>query len=483
MKDQTFITRQILDFRLGHACGPQGETALVQQFLSMDRFYVVADSSTTKEDWDSKTFGIHTEKGCLHLYVDQADAEQKAISIHSVLPDNSVMILPLTAEVAKSLISDYANKDIISGVWLCGKSPVAAKVGLRAILENYRTQSPSTIMAEQSIGEPLSQLQQKSSITESPSMPTSFRLIPEVRKTLSLPSAEERRKIDPSDAFTNLSRLLEKVIQANGLDMKSLDNSLGLPSGFTSNLCKSQRSNVIPKTKVQAYLQFFGLSEYLYVFKEQCYELAEELKASPQIDLYEIKPAGVKTVERFLLCDIVRGKDGNGAFVYRLSFKSSERQVSVVSSNNFKMIIGKEYELVGLELPETSLSSSMPIKGAADNKPCPLPSQDDMERAVAASSPRHKGVPTQKQGSVHEKRDSRSSGRNRYITETPEEKYERDRETVLSYIIKTFGCNSRDAIKKMSPFDGHEDVMASFAGWIEQKKETLLLLRAILPKS
>lgn len=123
--------------------------------------------------------------------------------------------------------------------------------------------------------------------------------------------------------------------------------------------------------------------------------------------------------------------------LYRLSFKREKRQVSVVSSSNFRMVVGKTFELVGLEPLEPYLSSSIPIKNAADNRPSPLPSQDEMERAVAASSPRNKGGPSQKQRSdAHSKRDTHSTGRNRYIAETPEEKYAKDREEVLAYIIK-----------------------------------------------
>lgn len=71
---------------------------------------------------------------------------------------------------------------------------------------------------------------------------------------------------------------------------------------------------------------------------------------------------------------------------------------------------------------------------------------------------------------AHDARDSRSTEKNRYIAETPEEKYAKDRDTIIAYIIKTTGCSSRDAIRKMSPFEGHEDVIVPFAAWIEQKK-------------
>lgn len=92
------------------------------------------------------------------------------------------------------------------------------------------------------------------------------------------------------------------------------------------------------------------------------------------------------------------------------------------------------------------------MKSTADNKPCPLLSQDEMDRAVAASTARYKGGPSQKQGSgAHDTRGSRSTGRNRYIAETPEEKYAKERDTVIAYIIKTTGCSSRGAIRKMSP--------------------------------
>lgn len=263
MKDVFFITRQILAFRLGKANDTQEEISLVQQFLAFGRFYVVADTATTKEDWEAKTFGIHTESRAIHLYLDRTDAHQKAISIKSVLPDNSSMVIPVTSEIALSLISDYAHKDIISAVWLCGKSPVTAKVGLYSLLKNFRDQSSSTIMSDSIYEEQPSLVLGESKPLKSPSEIKEFRLTAEIRQTLNLASAEERRKLDPSNAYMNLSRMLEKLIQANGLDMNLLDEILGLPIGFTANLCNSKRSDVIPKAKVEAYDAFIILVDLI----------------------------------------------------------------------------------------------------------------------------------------------------------------------------------------------------------------------------
>lgn len=209
MKDPNFITRQILDFRLKKTNDPIEETCLVQQFFSAERFYVVADTATTKEDWEARKFGIHTEHRAIHLFLERADAHQKAISIQSVLPDNSSMVFPITSEVALSLISDYAHNDIISAVWLCGKSPVTAKVGLSSLLRNFRNQSSSTIMSDSLYRELPSLDVGESTHLKSHSEKKEFNLISEVRQVLNLSSAEERRKLDPSDSYIIIREVLQ----------------------------------------------------------------------------------------------------------------------------------------------------------------------------------------------------------------------------------------------------------------------------------
>lgn len=508
MKDIGFMTRQILGFRLDKTKDPTAEAALIQQFISFGPIYVVADPDTKAADWVAKSFAIHTEGETLRLYVDKDAAELKAANIKSVLPDGSFMVMKISSQMAKSLVADYAQKKFINSIWLCGRAPVAVKVGVSSLVKDIRRESPSTIMSETTVSEPI----EASHFDAEPfkgkiSAPEPFSsdapemseisafllpntadlvLINEIKMVLDMPAASDRRQLDPGDNYTNLSKMIEKVIQKNGIDMQALDLKLGLQPGFTKQLCGNQTSNKTPKKIVIDYLRYFGLSKYLYVFKKQCAEVAEELERHPNgIDAYTIQKTTPKTEERFTLQAVNRATYNNEAYIYQLVFVNNLRKVSVLSSTNFGMIVGKEYELCGVS-PMLNASKSTP-KNAATAKPTGSGATADEESAILEAlekkeRERKYGEPSQRQANPDQaEQDRRGKGKNRYM-ETEEEKKEREISTILAYIIKTEGCNVQDARRKLVPIEDHAKTVTSFAKYIETGKGGAYSERGWTPK-
>ena len=504
MKDLFYLTRQILQYRLERRPDQGEETALVHSFLKYGAIYVVADPDTTIEEWDSKTFGIATEGKALRLYIDREDALQYAHTINATLPNGTVMVMKTTQAMAKSLISEYSHKGFIGEVWLCGKTPIRAKVGVAPFTKDVKRDSPSTIMESDGHKEAESVVQAPPAETpvsqpavdtpptaEAASEPTEFLLVEDVRKVLSEPVAAERRKIDPSGSFLNLHQLMDKLIHANRIDPSELDSQLGVGPGFTKILTEDLTGCQVPMDIAGKYLRYFGLYEYLYLFKGQSLSMAEELKKA-QIDRYDIKAATVKTDERFRLIGIKPGKK-NGANLYQLSFESDKRKVTVISSTNLDMIKGKEYSLGGIEPVDMGTASNVSTTNAATSEVSALPSKEEelakleeMERAEQEKKKKRypsQSMPPQRRQGQPGKGDSRMTGKNRYISETPEEKMEKDKQTVLEWIIKTKKVGEKEARRMMVGFDDDAEALASFAKYLnESKADTKFARRGYTPR-
>lgn len=473
MKDAFFLTRQILAFRLSSQKDEREETALIQQFLSAGAIYVVADADTTAEDWKAREFGICTQNKVLRLFLCKEDAVNYAFKVGAVLQKNTPMTMKVTPEMIQSVIGDYAQKQFIDRVFICGYSPIHAEVSLRPFIKNYKKESPSTIMSESA---PAAQ-----AVTVE--VQDGLQLVDVVRQTLSAPTAAERRKLDPGQQFENFHTLLAKLIQVNGLDMAKLDTVMGVPAGYTKQVCSDLVSDAIPKAILMNYLKYFGLSEYLNLFTKQCSELAAELAANPKVDTYNVKSANVHTKERFKLLSIRRGKDQNHSYVYQLTLESKARKVTTIVSTCFNIIQGKEYEIGGL-MPLDDGGSNVSTRNAAEAGPSPLPSEEESAAILEKLEREEKKskTPSQKSDNTEQKKDSRNTGRNRYIDVTPEEKTAMELNEILGYIIRTQGCNSQEGKKKLEPLEGHTQAIAAFAKYLKDGKAGSYAVRGYTPK-
>ena len=167
---------------------------------------MVADPATSESEWAGKSFGIAVQDKALRLFVDREDALRYAVEIGSKLKDGTPMVLKVTQAMVNSLIASYARKGFITAVWLCGKAPVRALVGVECFDKGVKRDKASTITdpdvvvaEEPALGDPPAP---KPSVEEPPEKLSvenneELKLVDEVRKVLSEPSKAQRKKIDP----------------------------------------------------------------------------------------------------------------------------------------------------------------------------------------------------------------------------------------------------------------------------------------------
>lgn len=497
MRDIFYLTRQILRYRLERRPDAGEEAALGQSFLKYGSIYVVASPDTSKQEWEARSFGVAIEDSTLRLFLEKEDAVQYACKINAVLFDGTPMVIKASQAMVKSLIADYSWKGFITKVWLCGKSPIRARVGIESFIKDIKRESPSTIMesdatvAPPPTSEPYVPAEPQTEVEIT--APENLLLVDEVRKVLSEPAAAERKGVDPSGSYLNFHQLMDKLIHTNKIEPASLDQMFGLPAGFTDNLMQDVTACNVPKKIVGQYLKYFGLYEFLYLFKGQSTELAEELKKNPQIDAYGVKRADIHTKERFTLRGISHGKTADGANIYQLRFVSELREFKMACSSKLDKLPGKEYEIIGLEpLPDDGGSTNLSGKNAASSAASVLPSEEEMvaklkemEQASGVAKRRGTGRPSQSMPPQRKPpEDPRMTGKTRYQSETPEEKMEKDTQTVLQWIIKTKSIGQKEARRLMVKFDDDPEVMACFAAYVSGDKnaDNKLLRRGYSPR-
>lgn len=466
MKDLFYLTRQILNFRLTNAV--DFEDILIQQFFSFGSVYFVAAPSTTEEEWTQNKFGIATEQQTADLFLEETDASHYAERVGSKLNDGTIMIRKVSASTAKEAIADYAKKQFIQCIFLHGKAPVKAGISVKHFLEGQPNTTGSTIM--ETITKEASEKEIETQ--------NNLELVDQVRNALSTPAAAERKKLDPGQQYENFHSLLEKLVYANQIQESELDRIIGVPEGFTKNFCRTLTSNAIPKKILERYLKYFGLSEYIYIFAKQCSELSAEIKDNPNLNKYPIKGATVHTKERFKLLSIRRGKDQQGAYVYQAVFESKHRKITQIVSNQLNLIVGKEYELDGLQDVDEGVTSRVSTKDSAGVEASPIPSEEEEEAVLKQLEEKaQKKEPAQ---SIQPNK--RNTGKNRYIIETPEEKLEKEKNIIIKYIIETEGCNAKKAQQMLDPFVNHIDVIECFAKYLSEQKFGSFAVRGYTPK-
>ena len=144
-------------------------------------------------------------------------------------------------------------------------------------------------------------------------------LVEEVRRVLSESSRAARRKLDPAESYLNLHSLVEKLIFSNHIDPVEMDERLGLNTGYTRMFISDKTKDTVPINIAGKYLRYFGLYEFLYLFRKDCKEMREMLKAHPKLDQYDVVQAkGNRAGEEvFTLTQIEQTKNREGINVFR----------------------------------------------------------------------------------------------------------------------------------------------------------------------
>lgn len=462
------ITQKILAHRLANSNTPEDDTALVAVFLDANPSYLV-----TRPDGESEAVPyIHDSMFALFLQQETAKAMAEKLSTKQEV---SLGVVGGSSNGAKQILSEITSK--VRAIKLYGIPPITTTIRTSPAQEESGEVAPKSQEAPEAKDAP--DVASKAPMAEEPPAEApihkgEWKLVPEVKQVLSMPAAADRRKVDPAAHFENLHSLLNKLVQVNGIDPADLDKQLGMSPGFTKSLCDDLKRDNTPKKIVIQYLDYFDLTAYLYLFKGQCSEVAKELADNPHVDSYRVKQARNTTEERFKLLSVKTGTDSNGAYLYRLTLQSPHRKQDVIVSSSFNFVVDREYEIEGLSpLGDSAVANKSAIKGA-ETTAAALVSTEEQEAEVLAKieeEMKKRGKPQQqRQQQLQKKTDSRMSGKNRYMEETPEEQFEREKNIVLEYIIRTAGCSPRDAQKKFEPLSDFPDIVSDFAKYIKTKK-------------
>lgn len=315
----------------------EGKCVVRDEILSATKFFVVAHKGTSKEEWQNKSFSaFRTDEKELLLFMSAEDAIFFAVR-NGLCINGKPMTMQAPKDIVTKMVVEYKESDLIDCVKIYATPPLAMDC---SIPEFLGVATPPTSVSPSKIMD-----------LETTVPKRHFVGLDKIKLGLDSFERSERKRVDPSFMCESAHKVIESLIHQNKIDYTALDRELELPDGFIRNFCMNPVSCKASKKALQLMLGYFGLDEYLYVYRNECLELLAELKKHPVIDKYELKKARITTKEPFLLKDIRQGRDEiNGAFVYKLDLQSQARpnNVKLVISDPAGCVVGNKYEVVGL---------------------------------------------------------------------------------------------------------------------------------------
>ena len=344
--DMDLLTKSILKLILSP--NPDRMLYLQGEILDMPEFYLVAEPGTTQENWASGNYHFYIDqKRTLTVFLSSAEAAAFASRMRCVLPSGDFPIVSKDNDTFTQLVADYAAQQLISSVKIYARMPINIEFAPEDFQRGAQAPIPVPTPAPAAPPAPTPQ--------EVPPVPTATRVfqgVEEVKKSLETYETNARRKLDPGTRYEHIHTLIQTLSQQNGIDPEELDRILNLPNGYSRDLFRKGGDVNLSIDIMKRYLSFFGLQEYLYIYRSDSRELARHLGAHKYIDKFELKKSAPSpTAERFKLEEIARMTDGHmdNVFVYKIKLTSDKGNVAeFVVSNPLKppLIIGKEYQLL-----------------------------------------------------------------------------------------------------------------------------------------
>ena len=259
-----------------------------------------------------------------------------------------------------------------------------------------------------------------------------------VKAALNTYETNARRKLDPGGRYENIHTLINYLILQNQINYEDIDKSLEIVSGYTRNFCTKLTDGYPTMELVKSFLAYFGLQEYLYIYKSNCLEMINYLKNHKTIDKYILKSASGK-FERFELIKIVQGHDEQGAYVYELILKSTKRKEVMVVSNPFGCVIGREYRIDGLAGTEFT----------GENMKHELPNEAEMMAVLESLESKEKAK--------------------KYKTPYPPS-YEEERKNKIIRYFREGGADGRESNDKYNVLEQESDILDEFYRYIKTKR-------------
>lgn len=418
----------------------ENEARLRDEILVCDNFFLIGSGDTTEEEWTRGKYEPYiSERGQLILFLSEEEALQFA-KRHDALLYGQPMVTSGSKSKVSSAIARCRNLERIETVRIYAIPPLFIDVKS----SEFRSAVNDSLSDENYKGIYVLE-------------------IDKLEKALNTFDKSERRKLDPALRCENVHQMYSDLISSNRIDPEEVDRALNFQVGFTQRFCTDIVSMETSKEALKKLLDYFGLGSYLYIYKQYCKELIEELKRNPVVDNYTLKQARITTKEPFTLEEMCRGQDElNGAYVYGLTLKSEHRRIRVVISNPFGCVIGKSYDVVGL----TPILNGGESKNEAEAQP-DLP--DALKEEVLKDA-----VEKQAKTIVPSKPGTRLKG-------TPEEIQTRQN-YLIGYFKKRDGINLQAAEQKYKVLVEDPDVLEAFYLYVKDKQWGYLARHGYTPR-
>jgi len=440
------ITKNILKQSL--AQNSEQFCALKGELLDAPEYYIVATPGTSREDWDRKQFSAFidpyvNQKKTLVAFLSGTEAAAFAVRQGCVLESGESLVVSTDNDAFARLAVSYVNQGLIDQIKIYARTPV----GLVFTPSDFYREGQKDAFLSGNI--PVAQ--------------RVFHGVEEVRNDLETYEARARRKLDKGARFENIHTLIQSLAQQNEIDPADLDQALDLASGYTRRFFVDIKT-LDPSIEVmRKYLAYFGLEEYLYIFKADCKELIRYLSTHKIIDKFKLKSPPSASAERFKLEKVERGRDGT-AYVYKVYLASNKgNSTQTVVSNPLKppLVVGREYQLMkrdGRPRDEDALSQKITDASA-------LPCESDLQALVKQ---------------LDDESQPKRSGKG---AENQEPRcYEEIRKDDLIKYFRTKGMDGRSALAKYRDLEVEEDILDAFYKYIQKKKFGKLEVQGYTPR-
>lgn len=320
----TEFAKQMLDCLLSSKAVPQ---ELLEALQNSDYFFCIAKRGTTYEEWNSKHFEAFIDNKALIVFLSLEEAQRFAKHWNCVI-NNEPMVNRVSKESLRRIIAEYTGNAFIDSIKIYSIPPICLSYPSSACLMEALP-SASTILHDERQSEYLG--------------------VEQMREILDTYEVNARKKLDPGQRAENIHTLVQSLVQQNKLEYEELDKTLDMPQGYTREFCLSANGTHPSMEVLEKYLSFFGLQEYLYIYKKDCIELTKYINSYNELDKYELTSRIKPSDERFCLKKLIRGTDSGGHYVYKVILENADRKMSFVISDPLNKVVGREYGVVGIE--------------------------------------------------------------------------------------------------------------------------------------
>ena len=397
---------------------------LKQEVTGRSCYYIVARPETTEEEWQKRSFAAYIdEKDALVVFMDQEEAQTFA-TMSGICCGSQPMVNRVAREQFLKLLAEYEDSSLIYTVKFYSRPPLCVELPVESLTGGREQEAP------QEPQEP---------IVEGPAEQKEWKGVDRVRAVLETYDSNKRRVMDKGALYENIHTLVRTLIQQNGIDASDLDRELDLAPNYTSSFCSSSERNNVPMSIIMKYLRYFGLQHYLFIYRLQSTEMVNFLKAHNQIDVMQLKKPTVGS-ERFVVKDMRRAiEPKTDAYVYSVKLENAARSVDVIISNPLGIVVGREYQVVGLP----------PLPGAQQTAASKLPMMsDEMIQKLAEELA----------GSEKQKAEKE-----------PRSYADQRKDAIIGYFRKR-NMNTRDAEARYKTLEMEPDILDEFYKYIETKQ-------------